>query len=180
MKPPNMLTLSRFGMAFLLMICLSVPFTGAPITALLIFILAALTDALDGYLARNVYGCTDFGKLMDPLADKVLTAVAFIGFVEQGIMPAWMVTLILAREFMVTGLRLLAADKGIVLAAGPWGKHKTIWQMLFIIALLAVNVFQPLENFTRIIWWGGLLVTLLSTWSGGHYFLDNRTLFKSE
>jgi len=176
-------------MALLLMVCLSVSFPGNMIVALVIFILAALTDALDGYLARKIYGCTDFGKLMDPLADKVLTAAAFIGFVELGVMPAWMVTLILAREFMVTGLRLLAADKGIVLAAGPWGKHKTIWQMIFIIIVLFAGVFHPpspegygaidlMEKFGTAIWWGALFVTALSVFSGGHYFMDNKKLFK--
>ena len=183
MNPPNVLTLSRFGMAFLLMVCLSVSFPGAAWLALIIFILAAITDALDGHLARTVYGCTDFGKLMDPLADKVLTAAAFIGFVELGVMPAWMVTLILAREFMVTGLRLLAADKGIVLAAGIWGKHKTVWQMVFIIVVLFAGVFQPLKtcaaaggNLQTAFLWGGLFVTALSVWSGWHYFQQNLNL----
>ncbi len=178
MNLPNALTLSRFGMAILLMVCLSVSFPGSMLLALIIFVLAALTDALDGHLARNVYGCTDFGALMDPLADKVLTAAAFIGFVELGAMSAWMVTLILAREFMVTGLRLLAADKGIVLAAGVWGKHKTVWQMLFIIAVLFAGVFQCLETCSTPIWWGGLFVTALSVFSGWHYFHDNMSLFK--
>lgn len=177
MNPPNVLTLSRFGMALLLMVCLSVSFPGSAIVALIVFIVAAITDALDGYLARNIYGCTDFGKLMDPLADKVLTAAAFIGFVAMGIMPAWMVTLILAREFMVTGLRLLAADKGIVLAAGPWGKHKTIWQMGFIIVVLLLGCFQPLENVSTFFWWAALFVTALSVFSGWHYFMDNKKLF---
>jgi len=179
MNPPNILTLSRFGMAILLMVCLSVSFPGSMIAALIIFVLAAFTDALDGHLARNVYGCTDFGKLMDPLAYKVLTAAAFIGFVELGVMSAWMVTLILAREFMVTGLRLLAADKGIVLAAGVWGKHKTIWQMIFIIAVLFAGVFQCLEKCGTAIWWGGLVVTALSVFSGWHYFHDNAKLLKT-
>jgi CDP-diacylglycerol--glycerol-3-phosphate 3-phosphatidyltransferase len=179
MNPPNILTLSRFGMAALLMVCLSVTFPGSMIVALVIFVLAALTDALDGHLARTVYGCTDFGKLMDPLADKVLTAAAFIGFIELGVMPAWMVTLILAREFMVTGLRLLAADKGIVLAAGIWGKHKTIWQMVFIIAVLFAGVFQCLETCSGLLWWSGLFVTALSIWSGWHYFDQNKNLLAS-
>ena len=196
MNPPNALTLSRFGMALLLMVCLSISFCGNMIVALVIFILAALTDALDGHLARKIYGCTDFGKLMDPLADKVLTAAAFIGFVELGVMPAWMVTLILAREFMVTGLRLLAADKGIVLAAGPWGKHKTIWQMIFISVVLLLGCIpysetvsmagipivtetaSCIDKFSTPIWWGALFVTFLSVFSGGHYFLDNKKLFK--
>ncbi len=177
MTPPNILTLSRFGMALFLMVCLSVSFPGASTFAFIIFILAALTDALDGHLARNVYGCTDFGALMDPLADKVLTAAAFIGFVELGVMPAWMVSLILAREFMVTGLRLLAADKGIVLAASSWGKQKTIWQMVYIIVVLLAGIFQPLETNQTWFWYGGLLVTALSVFSGWHYFHHNATLF---
>ena len=180
MNIPNALTMSRFGMAILLMVCLSVSFPGAAICALVIFALAALTDALDGHLARNVYGCTDFGKLMDPLADKVLTAAAFIGFVSMGVMPAWMVTLILSREFMVTGLRLLAADKGIVLAAGPWGKHKTIWQMIFILAVLLLGCFGGTEKFDSAIWWGALFVTALSVFSGWHYFNDNKKLFAAD
>jgi CDP-diacylglycerol--glycerol-3-phosphate 3-phosphatidyltransferase len=180
MNPPNILTLSRFGMAALLMICLSVTFPGSMILALVIFVLAAITDALDGHLARTIYGCTDFGKLMDPLADKVLTAAAFIGFIELGIMPGWMVTLILSREFMVTGLRLLAADKGIVLAAGIWGKHKTVWQMVFISIALILGCFHCLEKCGVLLWWGGLFVTVLSVWSGWHYFDQNKNLLTAK
>ncbi len=180
MNPPNILTLSRFGMAALLMVCLSVTFPGSMLAALVVFSLAALTDALDGHLARTIYGCTDFGKLMDPLADKVLTAAAFIGFIELGVMPAWMVTLVLSREFMVTGLRLLAADKGIVLAAGIWGKHKTIWQMAFIILVLGLGCFQVLEKFETGLWWGGLFVTTLSVWSGWHYYEQNKNLLTAK
>lgn len=179
MNVPNILTLSRFGMAGLLIIFLNAAFPGAGLLSLLVFVAAAVTDALDGHLARTVYGCTDFGKLMDPLADKVLTAAAFIGFVELGVMPAWMVTLMLAREFMVTGLRLLAVDKGIVLAAGIWGKHKTIWQMVFISIVLLINCFQPLEKFDTLFWWAGLAVTALSVWSGWHYFDRNKNLLSS-
>lgn len=180
MNLPNQLTLSRFGMAGLLIIFLNATFPGAAVISLIVFVLAAITDALDGHLARNVYGCTDFGKLMDPLADKVLTAAAFIGFVELGVMPAWMVTLILAREFMVTGLRLLAADKGIVLAAGVWGKHKTIWQMIFISVVLLLNCFLDLVQFHTLFWWFGLAVTALSVWSGWHYFDQNKNLLTAK
>lgn len=178
MNIPNKLTLSRFGLAGVLMLCLSLSVPAAMVAALVIFVLASLTDALDGHLARTVYGCTDFGKLMDPLADKVLTAVAFIGFVELDVMPAWMVTLILAREMMVTGLRLLAAEKGVVLAAGRWGKHKTIWQMVFIILVLLAGSFQSLETFDTIFYAAGLAVTLLTVWSGALYFRQNLLLLK--
>ncbi|MCU0858203.1 MAG: CDP-diacylglycerol--glycerol-3-phosphate 3-phosphatidyltransferase [Pontiellaceae bacterium] len=188
MNPPNLLTLSRFGFAALFMACLSIPFPGAATASLIIFGLATLTDALDGHLARKVYGCSAFGKLMDPLADKVLTAAAFIGFVELGIMPAWMVTLIIAREMMVTGLRLLAIDKGVLLAAGIWGKQKTIWQMAFILSILitrAVYSVYPwsfLESgcFQQLVFWSGGAVTVLTVWSGIVYFRQNMHLLSSD
>jgi CDP-diacylglycerol--glycerol-3-phosphate 3-phosphatidyltransferase len=187
MNPPNALTVSRFILAAVFMVCLSIPFPGAAIASLLVFGIAALTDALDGHLARKVYGCSAFGKLMDPLADKVLTAAAFIGFVELGVMPAWMVTLILSREMMVTGLRLLAIDKGVVLAAGVWGKHKTIWQMVFIIAVLLTDAvysifpwsFFETELFRTLVLWCGAVVTALTVWSGIVYFRQNAGLLRN-
>lgn len=187
MKLPNILTVSRFALAGIFMVCLSVPFPGAPFAAVFFFGIAALTDALDGHLARKVYGCSAFGKLMDPLADKVLTAAAFIGFVELRIMPAWMVTLILAREMMVTGLRLLAVDKGIVLSASTWGKQKTIWQMVFISAILLLRMvywiypwsFLDGELYQQIVWWTGSAVTALTVWSGLVYFRENLALLRN-
>ncbi|NOU35235.1 MAG: CDP-diacylglycerol--glycerol-3-phosphate 3-phosphatidyltransferase [Kiritimatiellaceae bacterium] len=187
MKLPNILTTSRFVLAAVFMVCLSASFPGAPIAAVFFFGIAALTDALDGHLARKVYGCSAFGTLMDPLADKVLTAAAFIGFVELGIMPAWMVTLILSREMMVTGLRLLAIDKGLVLAASVWGKQKTIWQMVYIstvlLALAANSIvswsFLESDSFQLIMLWMAGVVTALTVWSGIVYFRENRSLFSN-
>jgi CDP-diacylglycerol--glycerol-3-phosphate 3-phosphatidyltransferase len=187
MKLPNILTVSRFALAGVFMVCLSVSFPGAPLAAVFFFGIAALTDALDGHLARKVYGCSAFGTLMDPLADKVLTAAAFIGFVELRIMPAWMVTLILSREMMVTGLRLLAVDKGIVLSASTWGKQKTIWQMVFISAILLIRMaywiypwsFLESELYRQIMLWAGGAVTVLTVWSGLVYFRENMALFRN-
>ena len=187
MKLPNILTVSRFVLTAVFMVCLSVSFPGAPIAAVLVFGVAALTDALDGHLARKVYGCSAFGKLMDPLADKVLTAAAFIGFVELGVMPAWMVTLIIAREMMVTGLRLLAIDKGVVLSAGRWGKHKTIWQMAFISAILLLRAacwiypieFLESDLYSQIVLWSGGAVTAITLWSGILYFRENMSLLRN-
>ncbi len=187
MNPPNLLTISRFVLAGVFMLCLSISFPGAPLAAVLVFGIAALTDALDGHLARTVYGCSDFGKLMDPLADKVLTAAAFIGFVELRIMPAWMVTLILSREMMVTGLRLLAIDKGVVLSAGSWGKHKTVWQMIFISAILLLRTvywifpwsFLDSELYRTLVLWAGCIVTVLTVWSGLVYFRQNLSLLRN-
>jgi CDP-diacylglycerol--glycerol-3-phosphate 3-phosphatidyltransferase len=176
MNVADKLTVSRFGMAAALIACLSIPFPGAMASALIIFILAALTDALDGHLARTVYGTSNFGKLLDPLADKVLTAAAFIGFVGLKVMPAWMVVLILSREMMVTGLRLLAAEKGVVVGANRWGKQKTIWQMVYIIAVLAALTFGFFDSLRVLFGLFALAVTALTVWSGVIYFRQNRTL----
>jgi CDP-diacylglycerol--glycerol-3-phosphate 3-phosphatidyltransferase len=187
MNPPNLLTISRFILAGVFTACLSIPFPGAPLAAVVFFGIAALTDALDGHLARTIYGCSDFGKLMDPLADKVLTAAAFIGFVELEIMPAWMATLILSREMMVTGLRLLAVDKGVVIAAGTLGKHKTVWQMIFISAVLLLRAvywiypwaFLDSELCRMLMLWAGGIVTALTVWSGIVYFRQNLSLLRN-
>jgi len=173
MKLPDILTLSRFVMALLLIACLSFAQYAA---ALILFIFAAITDALDGHLARTIYGCSDFGSLLDPLADKVLTAAAFIGFVELGVMPAWMVVLILSREMMVTGLRLLAAEKSVVIAANRWGKQKTIWQMAYIIAVLFALTFGFFDTLRVLFSLFAIAVTALTVWSGFVYFRQNYTL----
>jgi CDP-diacylglycerol--glycerol-3-phosphate 3-phosphatidyltransferase len=165
-------------MTAVMMICMSVDFPYAKLVALLIFVIASITDALDGYLARNFFGCTSFGKLMDPLADKVLVCAAFIGFVELGSLPAWMVVLIIAREFMVTGMRLLMIEKGILLPASMWGKVKTTVQMvaicLYFLGLVwedAAFLPNPESGFA---WWLGLGAALLTAWTGVVYFWQQR------
>lgn len=139
MNLPNALTTSRFFMAGAMMVLLFAGIPWGATFALLVFGLAALTDALDGRLARSVYGVTAFGALLDPLADKVLVCAAFVSFVQMSLVPAWIVVLILSREFLVTGLRVLAASQGRSIAAGAWGKHKTIGQIVVIVALLAAR-----------------------------------------
>lgn len=137
MNLSNKLTLSRFGMVFIMTIFLtsSIPF--GKTLALLTFLLAALTDYWDGRLARSHYGVTTFGQLMDPLADKTLICAAFISFAAMDqIVPVWIVIIIITREFMVTGIRLLAANKGHIIPAGRWGKHKTIWQIVVIAVII--------------------------------------------
>ncbi len=154
---PNILTLSRLGMAALLMMLLTLAFPFSKTLALLVFAIAGFTDYLDGYIARKKNLVTAFGQLMDPLTDKVMVCAAFVGLVEismahsgtflhQGVwvagikivplVPAWIAVIIIAREFLVTGLRLLAVNKGLVLPAGAWGKHKTVWQIVAIVVLL--------------------------------------------
>ena len=147
MNLPNKLTVSRLILTAFFLVALLWEFPehgheGAHwhfTVALLFFVAASLTDLFDGIIARRQNLITDFGKLMDPLADKVLICSAFIAFIELDWMPAWMVILIVARELAITGLRLLAASKNLVLAAERQGKNKTISQITAIIALLVTN-----------------------------------------
>lgn len=106
------------------------------ICSAVIFILASMTDWLDGYLARKNNLVTDFGKFMDPIADKLLVCSAMICLVEKGALPAWIVIIIIGREFIISGFRLVASDKGVVIAASYWGKFKTVSQMLMVILLI--------------------------------------------
>jgi len=181
---PNHLTISRFWMTAVMMLCMSIQFPYARVIALIIFIIASLTDALDGYLARNYYGCTSFGKLMDPLADKVLVCAAFVGFVELGSLSAWMVVLIIAREFMVTGMRLLFIEKGIVMAAGMWGKIKTSIQMVVICLLFFGLIWDQVEwlphPHSRFAWWLGFTTAFITAWSGIVYFWQERRVIKGK
>lgn len=145
MNLPNTLTMSRLGLAGVMMALLSVDFPYSKSLALIVFSVAGLTDYLDGYIARKHDLSTPFGKLMDPLTDKVMVAAAFVSFVGvhinrgghmASLVPAWIVVVIISREFLVTGLRMLAASRGNIIPAGKWGKHKTVWQIVAIIVIL--------------------------------------------
>ena len=190
MNVPNQLTVARLILTFVFVALLSlegVPF--AKTGALLVFSLAAITDFLDGYLARKNNLVTNFGKLMDPLADKVLMCAGFVLLTRLELIPAWMVVVILAREFMVTGLRLLASAEGVVLAAENLGKYKTTIQIVTIIYfLLYLASEEALFRFLHpmfdafylgpdylgmVLNWASLILTL---WSGVSYVLRNRKL----
>ncbi len=136
MNLPNRLTLIRIGAAFIFMIFLFDDRLYAKYLALFVFTGAVLTDIYDGRLARRNGTVTNFGKLMDPLADKILIVSAFVSFVGLGYIPSWTVIVIISREFAITGLRLLAASQGEVLAAEKGGKHKTASQMFAIFTIL--------------------------------------------
>lgn len=129
--------------------------------ALAIFIIASMTDWLDGFLARKNHLVTNFGKFMDPLADKLLVSAAMICLVELGRLPAWIVIIIISREFAISGFRLIASDNGVVIAAGWWGKFKTTSQMIMIILLIADlgGAFAVLE---QIFIWLSLALTIIS------------------
>ena len=125
-----------------------------------IFIIASLTDMLDGKIARKYNLVTNFGKFMDPLADKLLVCSALICMIELRQLPAWMVIIIISREFIISGFRLVASDNGVVIAASYWGKFKTTFQMIMVILMIA-NI-QALNILTQIVMWIALALTIIS------------------
>jgi len=143
MNLANKLTVLRIMLVPIFLICAILDTTTTNIIALSIFIIASATDKLDGYIARSRNQITNFGKFMDPLADKLLVTCALILLVEKGIVAAWVVVVIIAREFIVSGLRTLAASQGVVIAASNWGKLKTVIQMIAIIMGLLSLVYNP-------------------------------------
>ena len=162
MNLPNMLTTIRMVLIIpFVMVMQMAPEGNGRFIALAIFVLASFTDFLDGYIARKNHLVTNFGKFMDPLADKLLVSAAMICLVSMGRIPAWMVIIIISREFAICGFRLIAADNGIVIAASWWGKFKTVSQMIMIILLIANlgGVFTVLENIFK---WIALILTVVS------------------
>ena len=120
--------------------------------ALAVFVIASLTDTLDGYIARSRNLVTNFGKFMDPLADKLLVCSALICFIQIGTIPAWIVIIIISREFIISGFRLIASDKGVVIAASKWGKAKTVSQMITVILLiLDLPILKTVTNIMIIV-----------------------------
>ena len=136
MNLPNKLTIARMCMVPLFMIALLINTPSSRLASPVIFALASLTDMLDGQIARKYNMVTNFGKLMDPLADKVLTAAAMICLVELGDLAAWIAVVIIFREYLITGLRSVAASENIVVAANIWGKVKTVCQMIALMLLM--------------------------------------------
>ena len=163
MNLPNKLTILRVLMIPFFVLFMLMDITGAADKwiAVAIFIVASLTDFLDGYIARKYNLVSNFGKFMDPLADKLLVSAAMICRVEMGRLPAWVVILIISREFIISGFRLIASDNGIVIAASYWGKFKTVFQMAMIIVLICNlgGVFVVIEN---ILIWVSLILTVVS------------------
>lgn len=144
MNLPNRLTLGRLVLTVAFVLVLSLEPRYRHTWALGLFIAAAITDYVDGEVARRYSLVTDFGKLMDPLMDKVMTAAAFVFLVPLGALPAWVAVLVITREFLITGLRQLALAKGRVLPAERMGKHKTSWQIATVIFFLALLSCQEL------------------------------------
>lgn len=187
---PNKLTLIRIGLVPLFLAFLSVDNIYSHSLALITFIVAAITDYYDGKIARERSLETDFGRLMDPLADKILISAAFIYFVgSYPHISAWIVTIIIAREFAVSGIRMLAASKGKIVEADKAGKLKTISQLTVIIAILNVIVYKKLLTSVFAYWsavefWAKLGIDILvyitlamTVFSGYNYLRSNRHLF---
>ena len=141
--------------------------------ALAIFIIASLTDLVDGKIARKYNLVTNFGKFMDPLADKLLVCAAMIALVELGRIPSWVVIIIISREFIISGFRLIASDNGVVIAASYWGKFKTTFQMVMVCLMIA-NIPQ-LQLLTDIIMWVALILTVVSLVD---YLIKNKDVMK--
>lgn len=178
MNLPNKITMFRvvmipFFVIFMLMQSLSY---GKYIAAA-IFIIAALSDLLDGYIARKQKLVTNFGKFMDPLADKLLVSSALICFVELGLIPAWVVIIIIAREFIISGFRLVASDNGVVIAASWWGKIKTVVQMVVSVMLIINLDFTWINVLEQI---GIYLAVILTVVSLADYMLKNKDVLKEK
>lgn len=174
MNLPNKLTIFRVILIPFFIVALLVP--GIPAgnwIALAIFIVASLTDLLDGKIARKYNLVTNFGKFMDPLADKLLVCSALICLVELSRIPSWMVVIIIAREFTISGFRLIAADNGVVIAASYWGKFKTTFQMIAVCLMIAdIPALSPL---TTIITWIAVILTVVSLVD---YLVKNKDVMK--
>ena len=162
MNLPNKLTILRVAMIPFFVLFMLLPIAGAADKwiALTLFIVASLTDMLDGHIARKYNLITNFGKFMDPLADKLLVCSALICLVELGRIPSWIVIIIIAREFIISGFRLIASDNGVVIAASYWGKFKTTFQMIMICLMIA-NL-ESLRLLTEIVMWVALILTVVS------------------
>ena len=164
MNAPNKLTILRVLMIpfFVFFMIVDVPEGYGNWIALIIYIAASLTDMLDGKIARKYNLVTNFGKFMDPLADKLLVCSAMICLVERGSLAAWIVIIIMSREFIISGFRLVAADSGIVIAASYWGKLKTVFQMIMTILLIADIKIFFFEVVAKMSVWIALILTIVS------------------
>jgi len=185
MNLPNRLTVARFFLTLLFVVVLSTHWPYSRTIALALFILASITDYADGQIARKWNMVTDFGKLMDPLVDKIMMAAAFICLIPLNMIPAWAVIIVISRELMITGLRLLAASKGTVLPAEKMGKHKTAWQIITVLFFLGVLMLREVagvkfpRHHVESIGWVLIAIMLgFTVYSGFGYLWKNRKLIE--
>jgi CDP-diacylglycerol--glycerol-3-phosphate 3-phosphatidyltransferase len=186
MNIANKITMSRIVLTFVFMFFLFCHGLWAKVASLVIFIIAALSDFLDGRIAQQRNMITDFGRLMDPIADKILVLAAFMAFVQMQLVDGWMVLIIISRELLITSLRLFALNKGKVLSAARAGKHKTVSQMVVILSILSFIVFKEVmllyftwnpaweKMFRQAIYVLMLFTVGLTLYSGLSYLWENR------
>ena len=176
MTTANKLTIFR---VVLIPVFLVLAYRGLTGWALAVFVVASLTDLADGYIARHYNQITDFGKFMDPLADKVLVMAAMCYFVEAGRMPGWALAIVLLREFAVSGMRLVAVEQGRVIAAAWSGKIKTAATMVCLCLMLLIGPPKPWDSAPDLVAQFSTAVILITTvWSGVEYFWKNRDVFR--
>lgn len=176
MNLPNKLTMFRVILIPFFVVFMLVDITSADKwISLAIFIIASLTDLLDGKIARKYNLVTNFGKFMDPLADKLLVCSALICLVELSKIPAWIVIIIIAREFIISGFRLIASDNGVVIAASYFGKFKTTFQMLMICLMIAD--IEAISILTTVVMWIAVLLTVISLID---YLVKNKDVMKEK
>jgi len=188
MNLPNKLTILRIALTVVFMFFLFSNGVVCKILALIVFMIAALTDFLDGYIAKKYSLITDFGKFMDPIADKVLILAAFLSFVEMRLVPAWMVIIIIFREFIVTGVRFMALRKNKVIAATLAGKHKTVSQIFVIFLILIFIILREIGHslefwtpgseyyFEMTIFIAMFITVVLTLISGASFFIRNKKI----
>ncbi len=179
MNLPNKLTIMRVILIPFFVFFLLAPYFGeyGNYIAAAIFIVASLTDLLDGKIARKYGLVTNFGKFMDPLADKLLVCAAMICLTENGRLSAWIVIIIISREFIISGFRLVASDNGIVIAASYWGKFKTVFQMLMIIVLILDIRAEFMQILGNILIYTALALTVISLID---YIVKNKEILKEQ
>ena len=175
MNTPNKLTIARMILVPFFVVFILTGWGGESnrYICLAIFVAASITDWLDGYLARKNNLVTNFGKFMDPLADKLLVCSALICLVALSKIPAWIVIVIIAREFIISGFRLIASDNGVVIAASYWGKFKTTFQMIMICLMIAD--IQAIQIVTDVVMWIALILTVVSLVD---YLVKNKDVMK--
>lgn len=173
MNTANKLTMLRVLLIPVFLICLYFGYPATNYAGLAIFVAASITDFIDGYIARHYNQTTDFGKFMDPLADKLLVLAAMLWFVDLGQMPAMVVFVVLVREFAVSGMRMVASEQGRVIAAGWSGKVKTASTMICLCLM-----FFPIPKMLNTVCWAVILVTTI--YSGVEYFVKNADVFKGK
>ena len=177
MTTANKITLLRIILVPVLVILLYLNFKGHIYWALAVFIIASVSDFLDGYIARHYNQVSNFGKFLDPLADKLLVIAAMTVFVEQGYMPGWALLIVVARELAVTGLRLIAVNNGRVIAAAWSGKIKTESTMIGIILMMLFGIPCQMTWLNTLVW---IIIVLTTVYSGIEYFYKNRDVLRMD